>query len=39
MAASLVMVLYTLSGTLVEVVMFNIGMWVSVPDLLWHSGV
>ena len=38
MAASLVMVLCTLGGTLVEVVMFSVCMWVSVPDLLWHSG-
>ena len=38
MAASLVIVLHILGGMLVEVVMFNIGMWVSVPDLLWHSG-
>ena len=37
-AASLVMVLCTLSGMLVEVVTFSIGMWVSVPDPLWHSG-
>ena len=36
-AASLVMVLCTLSGTLVEVVMFSISMWDSVPDLLWYS--
>ena len=38
-AALMVMVLSALSGTLVEVVTFSIGMWVSVPDLLWHSGV
>ena len=37
--ASLVVVLCTLSGTLIEVFMFSIGMWVSVPDPLWHSGV
>ena len=38
MAASLVVVLCILGGMLVEVVMFSIDMWVSVPDLLWHSG-
>ena len=38
-AALLVVVLCTLSGMLVEVVIFTIGMWVCVPDLLWHSGV
>ena len=38
-AASLVLVLCTLGGTLVEMVMFSISMWVSVPDLLWNSGV
>ena len=37
-AASLVVVLYTLCGTLVEVVTFSIGMWVGVPDPLRHSG-
>ena len=34
-AASLVVVLCTLGGTLLEVC---IGIWVCVPDLLWHSG-
>ena len=29
---------FTGHGTLVEVVMFSIGMWVIVPDLLWDSG-
>ena len=38
-AASLVTLLCTLDGTLVEMVTITIGMWVSVPDLLWHSGV
>ena len=38
-ASSLVVVLCTLGGALVETVMFSIGMSVSVPDLLWHSGV
>ena len=37
-AVSLVMVLCTLGNTLVEVVTFSIGMWVSVPNMLWHSG-
>ena len=37
-AASLVMVLCILSGMLVEVVTFSISMWVSLHDLLWHSG-
>ena len=37
-AASVVMVPCTLNSTLVEMVMFSMGMWVSVPDLLWHSG-
>ena len=36
--ASLFVVLCTLNGMLVEVVTFSIGMWVSVPDPLWHSG-
>ena len=36
--ASLVMVLCTMSGTSVEVVTFSIGMWVGVPDPLWHCG-
>ena len=35
--ASLVMVLCTLGGTLVEMVTFSIGMSVSMPNLLWHS--
>ena len=39
MAALLVMVLCTLGGKLVEMVTFNISMWVSVPDPLWNSGV
>ena len=39
MAALLVMVLCTLGSALVEMVIFNISMWVSVPDPLWHSGV
>ena len=26
-----------LSGILVEMITFSISMWVSVPDLLWHS--
>ena len=38
-AASLVVVLCTLGSMLVEMVTFSIGMWVSVPDLLWYSGV
>ena len=37
--ASLVVVLCALSSMLVEVVTFSIGMWVSVPDLFWYSGV
>ena len=37
--ASLLMVLCTLGDMLVKTVMFSIGMSVSVPDLLWHSGV
>ena len=37
-AASLVMVVCTLGHMLAEVVTFSISMWVSVPDLLWHSG-
>ena len=37
-AASLVVVLCTLGGMLVEVVTFSISMWVHVPDPLWHSG-
>ena len=37
-AASLAVVLCTLGGTLVEMVTSTISMWVSVPDLLWHSG-
>ena len=37
-AASLVMVLCTLDSILGEVVTFSISIWVSVPDLLWHSG-
>ena len=32
MAGSLIVVLCTLGGMLVEVVTFSIGMWVSVPD-------
>ena len=38
-AASLIMVLSTLGGMLVEMVMFSIGMWLGVPDALWHSDV
>ena len=38
-AALLVMVLCTLGSTLVETVAFSIGMRVSMPDLLWNSGV
>ena len=37
-ATLLVMVLCTLGSMLVEMVTFSIGMWVSVPDLLWYSG-
>ena len=37
-AALLVMVLCTLGATLIEMVTFSISTWVSVPDLLWHSG-
>ena len=38
-AALLVMLHCTLGSTLVEVVMFSIGMWVSESDPLGHSGV
>ena len=37
-AALLVMILCTLGGTLIEVVMFSIGMQTSVSHSLWHSG-
>ena len=37
-AALLVLVLCALSGMLVEVVMFSIGIWVIAPYPLWHIG-